>query len=57
MLPDSSKLISDKTRTVQNDAKEYLESRGVQVYVDRSLEVKGVDKRVVSYEIEKNIKV
>ena len=40
-----------------NDAKEYLESRGVQVYVDRSLEVKGVDKRVVSYEIEKNIKV
>ena len=40
-----------------NDAKEYLESRGVQVYVDRSLKVKGVDKRVVSYEIEKNMKV
>lgn len=36
-----------------NDAKEYLESIGVQVYVDRSLKVKGVDKRVVSYEIEK----
>ena len=36
-----------------NDAKEYLESIDVQVYVDRSLKVKGVDKRVVSYEIEK----
>ena len=36
-----------------NDDKEYLESIGVQVYVDRSLKVKGVDKRVVSYEIEK----
>lgn len=36
-----------------NDAKEYLESIGVQVYVDRSLKVKDVDKRVFSYEIEK----
>lgn len=35
------------------DAKEYLESIGVQVYVDGSLKVKGVEKRVVSYEIEK----
>ena len=36
-----------------DDAKNYLDSIGVKVYVDKSLKVKAVDKRVVSYEIEK----
>lgn len=36
-----------------DDAKNYLDSIGVKVYVDKSLKVKGLDKRVVSYEIEK----
>ena len=34
-------------------AQDFLTSSGVKVYVDKSLKVKGVDRRVVSYEVEK----
>lgn len=34
-------------------AKNFLSESGVKVYVDKSMNVKGVEKRSVSYEIEK----